>query len=143
MAPSSGPSRARHVIEEHTGELAIRLEAPDLPALFEEAGRALCRRMRGRALGRAPRAELAIAVTAPDREALLAEWLNELVFRAEAEHLLFTDFRVERLGERDLRATALGRRVSRLRNPVKAATLHGLSIAEGPRGAAATVILDV
>ncbi|HSB20938.1 MAG TPA: archease [Anaeromyxobacteraceae bacterium] len=143
MAPSSGPSRARHVIEEHTGELAIRLEAPTLPALFEEAGRALSGRMRGRALRGAPRAELGIAVSAPDREALLVEWLNELVFRAETEHVLFTDFRVERLSDRELSATALGRRVGRLRNPVKAATLHGLSVAEGARGAAATVILDV
>jgi SHS2 domain-containing protein len=143
MATSSGPSGARHVIEEHTGELAIRLEAPTLRELFEEAGRALSATMRGRSVKNLPRAEVRIAVAAPDREALLVEWLNELVFRAESEHVLFTDFRVERLSDRELVATAGGRRVGRLRNPVKAATLHGLSVAEGAGGVGATVVLDV
>jgi SHS2 domain-containing protein len=36
-----------------------------------------------------------------------------------------------------------GIRLERLRNPVKAATFHGLSIAESPEGFRATIVLDV
>jgi SHS2 domain-containing protein len=131
------------VAEEHTGELAFRLEAPTLPALFEEAGRALCEAMRGRGMRAAAAREERIAVAAPDRGALLVEWLNELVFRAEAGQVLFTDFHVERLSERELVARAGGVRVRRLRNPVKAATMHRLAVAEGTGGFTATVVLDV
>lgn len=143
MASPSTPSRVRHVVEEHVGELAFRLEAPTLTELFEEAGRALAGVMRGRGLRRAPPARLEIAVQAPDREALLVEWLNELVYRAEVEHVLFTDFRVQLLSDRELVAIARGRRVGRLRNPVKAATLHSLSLAEVAGGVRAKVVLDV
>jgi len=145
MASPSRSCRARHVSEEHAGELALRLEAPTLPELFEEAGRALAATMRGRGIRGAPRVALKVAVEAPDRETLLVEWLNELVFRAEVEHVLFSDFDVEQLSDRRLVATVGGRRLGpgRLRNPVKAATLHGLSLAEEGGRVAATLVLDV
>ena len=36
---------ARHTFEEHTGELALRMEAPTLRSLFEQAGKALSEAM--------------------------------------------------------------------------------------------------
>ncbi len=84
-----------------------------------------------------------VTVAAPDREALLVEWLNELVYRAEVSRVLPREFKIERLSERDLDAVVRGIRLERLRNPVKAATFHALSIAESPEGFRATIVLDV
>jgi putative phosphoribosyl transferase len=143
-SPSPRTASARHTFEDHIGELALRIEAPTLPMLFEEAGRALSEAM-GRGDTRSSPAdhEEKVTVAAPDREALLVEWLNELVYRAEVSRVLPREFKIERLSERDLDAVVRGIRLERLRNPVKAATFHGLSIAESPEGFRATIVLDV
>jgi SHS2 domain-containing protein len=57
--------------------------------------------------------------------------------------VIFREFRIELASERRLVATASGAKVERLRNPVKAATYHGLAIAARPDGFVATVLLDV
>lgn len=132
-----------HVFEEHRGELEVRLEAPSLAELFAEAGRALREVMGATPLDPPERWEDEVVVKAIDRESLLVEWLNQLVLRAEVSKALFTDFEIEHLSDRELVATVRGTRVARLRNPVKAATYHGLSIAPRPGGFTARVILDV
>jgi putative phosphoribosyl transferase len=148
-APSPCPASAqapdapaRHTFEEHTGELALRMEAPTLRSLFQQAGKALSEAMGGASRSLADK-EVKVVVAAPDREALLVEWLNELVYRAEVDHMLPSEFRVERLSERELEAVVRGPRLEHLRNPVKAATYHGLSVVEGPEGWRATIVLDV
>lgn len=132
-----------HSLEEHRGELEIRIDAPSLRALFAEAGRALTEVMHATPLEMPTGWSEEVVVNARDREALLVEWLNELVFRSEVSKALFTEFEITHLSERQLVAALRGTRVRELRNPVKAATYHGLSIAEHAGGFTAKVILDV
>jgi len=134
---------ASHSFEEHRGELEIRIEAPSLQALFAEAGRALAEMMQGTPLEPPTAWSDDVVVEAGDREALLVDWLNELVFRSEVTKVLFTELEITHLSDRQLVAAIRGTRVERLRNPVKAATYHGLSIVERAGGLTATVILDV
>jgi SHS2 domain-containing protein len=138
---NSAPS---HAFEDHTAELRVRLDAPTLAGLFEEAGRALGEVM-GAAAGEA-KAEgepEAVELEAPDREALLVEWMNELIYLAETRGKVYTEHHVERAGEGSLSAKIRGHAVPEGGLHVKAATFHGLSVVEGPRGFSATVILDV
>jgi SHS2 domain-containing protein len=140
-----GDSRAAlssHTLEEHTGELKLRIEAPTLPEIFAEAGRALAEAM-GAPMNDGPLVTKKIEVDASDREALLVDWLNELVFLSEVEKVVFQQFRIELPSEQRLVASASGVKVERLRNPVKAATYHSLAISERPDGFVATVVLDV
>jgi protein archease len=134
---------ASHSFEEHRGELELRIDAPTLPSLFAEAGRALVEAMDATPLADAAGCDDEVVVNAQDREALLVEWLNELVFRSEVAKALFTEFEITHLSDRQLVAVIRGTRVERLRNPVKAATYHDLSITERVGGLTAKVILDV
>lgn len=134
---------AEHAFEEHRGELEVRIDAPSLPGLFAEAGLALSELMHATPLERPSGWSDEIVVNARDREALLVGWLNELVLRAEIEKVLFTKFEIAHLSEHQLVATIHGTCVGALRNPVKAATYHGLSIGERADGFTAKVILDV
>ncbi len=138
-----GMERPRHVFEEHVGEVQLRIEAPTLAELFTEAGRALAELLAGIPEPDAPRETADVTVEAPDREALLAEWLNELIFRSETRHCAFTDLRVTRVSDRELQARIAGVPIGNPRTAVKAATLHGLRIEEHPGGCTATVVLDV
>ena len=135
-------SSAAHSFAGHTGELAICLRADSLAALFAEAGRALAEVMSGLA----PHADGGyerVSVQAPDRDALLVAWLDELVFLAERDKKVFGDLRIERLTAHELVASVRGEATSELKTHVKAATFHGLKIVDDPEGVTATVILDI
>lgn len=138
------PATASHVFEEHTGELRLRIDAATLAELFAEAGRALALLACGDQPLPPPEGEAErVSLSSHDRAALLVDWLNELVFRAEAEDKVFSEFRFARLADRDLDARIRGAHVPEMRTLVKAATLHDLELTEDPDGASATVVLDV
>src|SRR5438067_782294 len=123
-----------HELREHIGELEIAASAPTLSELFVEVARALAGVMSKGASGIEQQAqEEAIELEAPDRDALLVDWLNELIFQAETKKLVFTEFAID-ASERKLRARVKGSPAREMRTDVKAATFHGLSITEGGDG---------
>ncbi len=142
MTERSTRERTRHSVEEHTGELQLRIDAATLPELFEEAARALSEAM-GAPRSDGPLVAKRIQLDSVDREALLVDWLNELIFLSEVGKVLFREFLVELPSDRHLVARVSGVKVARLRNPVKAATFHGLTITRRAGGFTATVVLDV
>ena len=134
---------ASHEVLEHVGELELRLRAPDLAGLLREAGAALAEELlRGQA-GRPDDEAVLLEVESADRAALLVDWLNELVYRADAFGRVLTEFDFERVDEHGLRCRARGVRAE-IAVPVKAATFHGLAVETDADGALqARVILDI
>lgn len=133
---------ASHTFEQHTGEVKLRLEAADVRELFVEAARALCELL-GAPADDPPGAWQRVTVTGRDHEALLVAWLNELVARAEIDHLLYRDVVIDELATTGLQARIRGVPFRETRTAVKAATMHGLRVDVRPGGATATLILDV
>jgi SHS2 domain-containing protein len=131
--------------EPHTAEVQVRLESTDLPELFEEAGYALAELMLGEEKREAPpdAKEEHVTLEAGDTEALLVDWLNELISRSDARKQVYTDFTVEHLADGKLRASIRGLTPPVLKTAVKAATFHGLEVEEHEAGVSATVVLDV
>lgn len=128
---------------DHTAELELRLEADSERALLAEALEALGELLAEHAHSTEGPAEAhEIHASAPDRPALLAEWLSELVFLVETQGLL--PQRVERLELRgeQLEASVSGRRCSPP-HLVKAVTYHRLEMTERDGVWEGTVILDV
>jgi SHS2 domain-containing protein len=84
-----------------------------------------------------PRESLEVSVKAADREALVVDWLNELLYRYEAEGFLPREFNVmvDDTGT-SLRAECRGEPVDPQRHQiltsVKAATYHQLELAHPP-----------
>ncbi len=75
-----------------------------------------------------------IELRAPDEESLLVEWLNELIYLFDTEHILFRRFEISGLGGGRLRARGYGERVNssrhQLKTGIKAATYHMLSVSQ-------------
>jgi SHS2 domain-containing protein len=134
---------ARHRFVEHTGELELCIEAKDLASLLEEAARALAEIMAEDAGGAPTHPPEHVELAASDREALLVDWLNELVYRADVEKCVYRDVHVERANDRHLEATVRGREPTSPRTAVKAATWHRLRVRDTDAGLEATVVLDV
>jgi SHS2 domain-containing protein len=133
----------RHSLVEHTGEVEVRLEAATAAELFAEAARALAEIMGGPFAAPDREGGVAVRLEAPDRNALLVDWLNELVFLAERDKRLYGATELDHVSDRELSARVFGREIEDLRLHVKAATFHGLDIREGPGGLSANVVLDI
>ena len=145
--PETSPRRRRPYRQlSHTADLAWRLWGQDLPELFENAGRALSATLTDRRYLRR-RATRTVHLTASDRESLLVDWLNHLLYLFDIDGFLGRDFQVESLTSGGLKARVTGETFDPARHPsltgVKAATFHQLSIVPVQDGWEATVVLDL
>jgi SHS2 domain-containing protein len=84
-----------------------------------------------------------VAVEAPDRGALLIDWLNELIYLAETEGFVALEFALSEASDTRLAGRVRGAVLPEPPVHVKAATFHGLRVAEIDGGIEANVILDV
>ncbi len=130
----------------HTADLAWRIRGDSLPQLFENAAGALVATMTDRRYIRRLK-KWEITVESPDREALLVDWLNRLLYLFDVAGFLGREFQVTTLTNRRLQATAWGEVFDPERHPektaIKAATYHHLEIVPRGDGWQATVILDL
>ena len=130
----------------HTADLGWRIWGQSLPELFENAAAALVATMVDRRTIRR-RESREVTLGSEDRETLLVDWLNHLLYLFDVDGFLGRDFQVESLTPRSLRARVRGERFDPQRHPektaVKAATYHHLEIAPVDGGWRATVILDL
>jgi SHS2 domain-containing protein len=126
---------------DHTSELELEIEAASEEAVFADAlaafGELLSEEPQGVAMERRR-----VSVAASDRPALLAAWLEELVFLAESEGFEPASVESVELGADSVQATVAGR----LGAPpplVKAVTYHRLAFGRSGDGYSASVVLDV
>jgi SHS2 domain-containing protein len=132
---------------DHTAELELELEAASEQEVLSDALDALRELLEGEATSfpehaRAPLERRAVHATASDRPALLAAWLEELLFLSEAEG--FIPLAVERLSLEDeaLGAIVAGH-VGEPRPLVKAVTYHRLQFEPSEHGYRGRVVFDV
>ncbi len=126
---------------EHTAELELSIEAPDEPAVFADAFAAFVELVRD---GDGPDGEQReIELHAGERDLLLVDWLEELVYLADAQGFVPGELVELALEDGRLRAVVRGHRgePSAL---VKAVTRHRLAFEpDGREGWRARLVLDV
>ena len=127
---------------EHVGELELAIEAPSERDVFADATLAFRELLADEDGPRGEAQSHDVGASGHDRAALLAEYLEELIFLAETEG--FVPSELERL---ELADDALHARVSGERgNPphlVKAVTRHRLAFEPAQHGWRANLLLDV
>jgi SHS2 domain-containing protein len=126
---------------EHTGELELQIDAPTEQGVFADAFAAFAEVVADGGGGDADRRDIALEPASP--EVMLADWLNELVYLADADEFVPTRLAGLELEDGGLRATVHGHRG--VPTPlIKAASLHGLECRPTPEGGwQARVVLDV
>jgi SHS2 domain-containing protein len=133
---------------DHTADVGLRIAAPDLDDLFRTAAEGLFDYIVvNRAEVRAETTEV-IVMSAESAADLLASWLNDLIFRCETQHRLYTRFDVQVAPNGlSLQATIGGEPIDRARHvldhEVKAVTHHGLVLDRQGDGWLAELILDI
>jgi tRNA nucleotidyltransferase (CCA-adding enzyme) len=132
----------------HGADIGVRGVGPTPASTFEQAALALTSVVTAPERVDAGRC-VELRCEAPDRELLLYEWLNALVFEMDTRRMLFGRFEVNLDGAgRHLTARAHGEPVDIARHEpaveVKGATLTELKVAQGEDGAwRAQCVVDV
>jgi len=130
---------------EHTADVGIELEAPDLQGALERAAAAMFDLMSDvERVGESWRG--AVRVSGTDLENLLVRWLTELLYLAESEGLLLSRVAVRKLDGLSLEAEVAGEKLDRARHAVrveiKAPTYHLIRIENTGRGWSVRVVFD-
>ncbi len=131
---------------DHTADVGLRIFASDRSTLFAEAARALLSLVVVNLDAVRAIEERHYELAGEQDEYLLFDWLAELLYTFETEHLLLSEFQVE-LSPVGLRATGRGERIDRSRHEldheVKAITYHGLRVEQSGECWLAEVIVDI
>ena len=137
--------RAFKIID-HTADVGIIAYGADVEELFSNAALALF------SLITEPgsikeKLHLDVEVSSEDRDSLLVEWLNELIYLFDVKHILFNRFDIESLTHNQLKATCYGESFDPTRHKikagVKAATYHMLKLDKDGSGYKAQIIFDI
>ncbi|HID61297.1 MAG TPA: archease [Anaerolineae bacterium] len=127
---------------EHTADLALKVHGHSLEEIFANAAYGLFSLMADLE-NLSPNISREVHLEAPDRESLLVDWLNELLYLHEVEEEIYIRFEIETLSSTTLSATVWGINKKSSKVTVKAATFHNLEIKETEDGYLATVVFDV
>jgi SHS2 domain-containing protein len=135
-----------HETFEHTADLGLRIRAGDLDTLFIEAGQALFETIAPDLGTVRSEKRVDIELTGEEYDYLLFDWLKELLYHFDAEHLLLGKFAVH-VTEQGLTGSAWGEPLDHTRHnlehEVKAITYHGLMVERTGDGWLAEVIVDI
>ena len=131
---------------DHTADLGLRIRAADLDTLFTEAAQAMYSVIVTDLTSVRPVVRREFSLPPDERELLLFDWLKELLYVWDSEHLLFGRFEVH-IGDQGLTGVAWGEPLDparhQLEHEVKAITYHGLRIEQDGDAWLAEVIVDI
>ncbi len=126
---------------DHTADLALHIQGRDLADLFITAALGMSHLI---ALPdtTSPGRLVPLALTAPDVETLLVDWLNELLYLGEMEEIVFMEGDFSELSPVRLVGQVLMLPIAEYRNYVKAATYHNLRVRKTTNGYTTTIVFD-
>lgn len=131
---------------DHTADIGLRIRASDRSALFVEAAQALFSLLVANRDAVRASEQRHYEIAGEQDDYLLFDWLSELLYTFETEHLLLSEFEVE-LSRTGLRATCRGEPIDRARHEldheIKAITYHGLKVVPSGDGWMAEIIVDI
>jgi SHS2 domain-containing protein len=130
----------------HTADLGLRVRAADLDTLFVEAAQCMFSAIVEDLATVRPLQKIDITLQGDEIDFLLFDWLRQLLYHFDAEHLLFGKFEVH-VTDAGLTASAWGEPLDRARHnlehEVKAITYHGLRVENLGNEWEAEVIVDI
>lgn len=131
---------------DHTADVGIIAYGADVEELFSNAALGLVNLITDPE-SIAQRLRIDLEVSSDDTDSLLVEWLNELIYFFDAEHILFNRFDIGNLTHNQLKATCHGESFDptkhKIKIGVKAATYHMLSVDKNDAGYKARIIFDI
>ena len=136
----------RFELLDHTADIGIMVYGEDLKSLFQNAAEAFFHLITDLKKIKL-RTERKIEIGEESLERLMVDWLSELLYLYDVEHLLFKRFNVESVGKEGLKAKVKGEffqeGVHMIKTGVKAVTYHQIEVRQEREGWRARIIVDL
>ena len=132
---------------DHTADIGAHIYGRTLEELFRHAAAALFEAL-GQFQKSGLRSQRSVTLEAPSLEDLLHDWLAELLYEVEANHILYDELEIQRVDSHGMAALVRGGTIdftrSQTNEEIKAITYHQLRVEPLPDGTwRATIIFDV
>ena len=127
---------------DHTADLAVEVWGEDFAGLLANAAVAVFALEGLPAVAGEP-ARRELRITTFDREALVVDWLNEILYLSEMQGELYTSFEITMVSDAEMSAVVSGYRGRPTKRWIKAVTYYGLRIEDSPGRCAARIVFDV
>ena len=132
---------------DHTADIGIRVYAPSLKKLFENAARAAFDVIAKPFRTTTPNDSKTFKIQLKENntEELLVRWLGELISLSDWKKIIFTEFNIMDFSETEIRAAVKGfpRKDFTILTEIKAVTYHELKIKKEKSRYAVQIIFDV
>jgi SHS2 domain-containing protein len=133
-------------IVNHTADISIKAYGKTLKELFENAATGMFNIL-AELEGITFSTELEIKAEGLDKEELLIAWLDELLYNFYTKQIIFYEFDITELTDKNLTAKVKGRFIgenkNRLKTEIKAATRHDLRIEKKDDTYEVQIVFDV
>ena len=130
----------------HTADIAVRVYGKNLKELFVNAAYAMFDIIADLEGLKTP-LSIDVKLNAPSKEELLISWLDELLYNSCTKSIIFSEFEILSLDDKNITAKVKGRSIgdnkNRLKTEIKAATYHDLKIKKTPSGYSVSIVFDV
>jgi SHS2 domain-containing protein len=128
---------------DHTADWALRVRAPDMPALLRQAALGMIEMM-GVEAGLREAIPRLLEAAGEDGESLLVAWLEEVLEAMRVEPISFADFTVRLQPGHRLQAEGVAQPRKSQSKEIKAVTFHNLRIRKSSQGGLeTTIVFDV
>jgi SHS2 domain-containing protein len=131
----------KYQILEHPSELKIKAYGEDLTQLFINSAKAVTDFLFGE-IKKSPQEFIIVNIAALDQEALLVNWLSEIIFLSNTKKAAVIEYQVEKISNQEIIAK-VGLVKTLAREEIKAVTYSELSIKKERDFWQATVVCDV
>jgi SHS2 domain-containing protein len=132
---------------DHIADWELKVWAPDLPGLLEQAARGMYA-LAGLTPGPGSRCRRDLEIQSHDPEGLLVNFLGELLYFSTEQGLVFDQFQIKivKNSQPEGYQCAVGLAGAPASSPgkdIKAVTYHKMNIEQGPRGFEVRIVFDV
>ncbi|MBU1119349.1 archease [Patescibacteria group bacterium] len=134
----------KYEILEHTADLKIKAYGKSLEELFMNAARGLMSVMYEEESSKEGKevSDVVLETSGPDKEALLVNWLSDILLESDTRNVYCFDFSIHTINEQKISSTMKCIK-SVAKEDVKAITYHGLTIKKHNGKLEATILVDV
>jgi len=132
----------KYEILEHISDLKIRAFGKTKEELFLNILKGMMEGLRPEGIKKGKKRK--IEVSSPDLEALLVDFLNEVLYLSQVNKEIYKDIQFQKLTDKELEGELISQKFERIGLDIKAVTYHDLDIHQEKDGTwQATILFDI
>lgn len=117
-----------YIILPHTADLRLKFFGKTKEELFSNAVRGMFLAIEPTYKKGAPEVERLVRINSKDTDALLIDFLSEVLYLSDIHDEAYNKIEIKRLSDKEIEAIIFGKKVKGFREEIKAVTYHGAYI---------------